>query len=156
MTPNVSNYCNGGRRDDDGGWDGCGGGGGGGGGGVAADTIAVAAAAVDDDDGHASPSYLCLGRQALSSPNPNTPLPSVDISLSGQEKLAPGLAVERSCMAASGGVGGTVVCESALRSAGTLLSRVRALLLAPRPDRGPKSLRSPCFGLAIHKTYGLI
>ncbi|GFO36993.1 hypothetical protein PoB_006349800 [Plakobranchus ocellatus] len=50
-----------------------------------------------------------------------------------------------------GGVGSTVACESALRSAGTLLSRVRALLPAPWPDGGPKSLRSPCCGLAIYK-----
>ncbi|GFN79964.1 hypothetical protein PoB_000647000 [Plakobranchus ocellatus] len=35
------------------------------------------------------------------------------------------------------GVGGTVACESALRSAGTLLSRVRAPPSAPRPDEGP-------------------
>ncbi|GFN92950.1 hypothetical protein PoB_001945600 [Plakobranchus ocellatus] len=48
------------------------------------------------------------------------------------------------------GVGSTVACESALRSAGTLLSRVRAPLLAPWPDGGPESLRSPCCGLAIY------
>ncbi|GFO36037.1 hypothetical protein PoB_006254200 [Plakobranchus ocellatus] len=48
-----------------------------------------------------------------------------------------------------GGVGGTVACESALRSAGTLVSRVRAQPSAPRPDGGPKSLRLPCCGLAI-------
>ncbi|GFN79441.1 hypothetical protein PoB_000594700 [Plakobranchus ocellatus] len=41
--------------------------------------------------------------------------------------------------------------ESAQRSAGTLLSRVRAPPLAPWPDGGPKSLRSPCCRLAIHK-----
>ncbi|GFO00452.1 hypothetical protein PoB_002695700 [Plakobranchus ocellatus] len=41
------------------------------------------------------------------------------------------------------GVGSTVACESALRSAGTLLSRVRASPRGPRPDGGPKSLRSP-------------
>ncbi|GFO06824.1 hypothetical protein PoB_003332900 [Plakobranchus ocellatus] len=40
-----------------------------------------------------------------------------------------------------GGVGNTVACESALRSAGTLLSRVRAPLPAPWPDGGPESLR---------------
>ncbi|GFO38818.1 hypothetical protein PoB_006532300 [Plakobranchus ocellatus] len=51
----------------------------------------------------------------------------------------------------SGGVGSTVACESALRSAGTLLSRVRAPLPAPWPDGGPESLRSPCCGLAIYK-----
>ncbi|GFO03174.1 hypothetical protein PoB_002967900 [Plakobranchus ocellatus] len=49
------------------------------------------------------------------------------------------------------GVGGSVVSESALRSAGTLLSPVRAPPLAPCPDGGPKSLRSPCCGLAIYK-----
>ncbi|GFO01610.1 hypothetical protein PoB_002811500 [Plakobranchus ocellatus] len=47
------------------------------------------------------------------------------------------------------GVGGTVDSESALRSAGTLLLRVRAPPSAPRPDGGPESLRSPCCGLAI-------
>ncbi|GFN77344.1 hypothetical protein PoB_000385000 [Plakobranchus ocellatus] len=50
-----------------------------------------------------------------------------------------------------GGVGGTVASESALRSAGTLLSRVRAPPPAPCPDGGPESLRSPCCGLAIYK-----
>ncbi|GFO28583.1 hypothetical protein PoB_005508800, partial [Plakobranchus ocellatus] len=50
-----------------------------------------------------------------------------------------------------GGVGGTVASESALRSAGTLLSRVRAPPTAPWPDGGPESLRSPCCGLAIYK-----
>ncbi|GFO32115.1 hypothetical protein PoB_005862000 [Plakobranchus ocellatus] len=49
------------------------------------------------------------------------------------------------------GVGGTVASESALRSAGTLLSRVRAPLPALWPDGGLKSLRSPCCGLAIYK-----
>ncbi|GFO22462.1 hypothetical protein PoB_004896700 [Plakobranchus ocellatus] len=39
------------------------------------------------------------------------------------------------------GVGSRVVSESALRSAGTLLSRVQAPLPAPWPDGGPKSLR---------------
>ncbi|GFO33625.1 hypothetical protein PoB_006013000 [Plakobranchus ocellatus] len=37
----------------------------------------------------------------------------------------------------NGGVGGTVACESALRSARTLLSRVRASPSAARPDGGP-------------------
>ncbi|GFN94107.1 hypothetical protein PoB_002061300 [Plakobranchus ocellatus] len=50
-----------------------------------------------------------------------------------------------------GGVGSTVACESALRSVGTFLSRVRAPLPAPWPDGGPESLRSPCCGLAIYK-----
>ncbi|GFN80853.1 hypothetical protein PoB_000735900 [Plakobranchus ocellatus] len=50
-----------------------------------------------------------------------------------------------------GGVGDTVTSESALRSAGTLLSRVRAPPPAPWPDGGPESLRSPCCGLAIYK-----
>ncbi|GFO14089.1 hypothetical protein PoB_004059400 [Plakobranchus ocellatus] len=50
-----------------------------------------------------------------------------------------------------GGVGGTLACESALRSLGTLLLRVRAPPLAPRPDGGPYSLRSPCCGLAKYK-----
>ncbi|GFN83493.1 hypothetical protein PoB_000999900 [Plakobranchus ocellatus] len=51
----------------------------------------------------------------------------------------------------AGGVGGTVASESALRSAGALLSRVRALPSAPWPDGGPESLRSPCCGLATYK-----
>ncbi|GFO15325.1 hypothetical protein PoB_004183000 [Plakobranchus ocellatus] len=42
------------------------------------------------------------------------------------------------------GVGGTVDSESALRSAGILLSRARN-------HGGPENLRSPCCGLAIHK-----
>ncbi|GFN93745.1 metabotropic glutamate receptor [Plakobranchus ocellatus] len=37
----------------------------------------------------------------------------------------------------SGGIGGPVACESALRSAGTFLSRVRAPPSALRPDGGP-------------------
>ncbi|GFO03626.1 hypothetical protein PoB_003013100 [Plakobranchus ocellatus] len=54
-----------------------------------------------------------------------------------------------SCLYVSfGGVGGTVVSESTLRSAGTILSRVRAPPQAPWPDGGPESLRSPCCGLA--------
>ncbi|GFN98829.1 hypothetical protein PoB_002533500 [Plakobranchus ocellatus] len=44
-----------------------------------------------------------------------------------------------------------MACESALRSAGTLVSRVRAPLPAPWPDGGPECLRSPCCGLAIYK-----
>ncbi|GFO29218.1 hypothetical protein PoB_005572300 [Plakobranchus ocellatus] len=50
-----------------------------------------------------------------------------------------------------GGVGGTVASESALTSAGTLLSRVRTPPPAPCPDGGPESLRSPCCVLALHK-----
>ncbi|GFO45001.1 hypothetical protein PoB_007150600 [Plakobranchus ocellatus] len=50
-----------------------------------------------------------------------------------------------------GGVGGSVVTESALRSAGTLMSRVRAPPPAPWPDGGPKSLSSPCCKLAIYQ-----
>ncbi|GFO32478.1 transglutaminase [Plakobranchus ocellatus] len=50
-----------------------------------------------------------------------------------------------------GGVGGTVASESALRSAGTVQSRVRAPTPAPRPDGGPQSLRSPFCGVAVHK-----
>ncbi|GFO22410.1 hypothetical protein PoB_004891500 [Plakobranchus ocellatus] len=42
------------------------------------------------------------------------------------------------------GVGGTVDSEPALKSVGTLLSRVRAPPTAPRLDGGPESLRSPC------------
>ncbi|GFN91765.1 hypothetical protein PoB_001827100 [Plakobranchus ocellatus] len=49
------------------------------------------------------------------------------------------------------GVGSTVASESALRSARTLLSRVRAPPPAPWPDGRPGSLRSPCCGLAIYK-----
>ncbi|GFN95789.1 cnpolydom [Plakobranchus ocellatus] len=47
-----------------------------------------------------------------------------------------------------GGVG-TVASESALRSAGTYLSRVRAPSPAPWPDGGPESLRASYCGLAI-------
>ncbi|GFN89540.1 hypothetical protein PoB_001604600 [Plakobranchus ocellatus] len=50
-----------------------------------------------------------------------------------------------------GGVGGTVASESALRSAETLLSRVRVPPPAPWPNGAPESLRSPCYGLAINK-----
>ncbi|GFN88810.1 hypothetical protein PoB_001531600 [Plakobranchus ocellatus] len=46
---------------------------------------------------------------------------------------------------------GTVDSKSALRSVGTILSRVRALPPAPWPGGGPESLKSPCCGLAIHK-----
>ncbi|GFO46158.1 hypothetical protein PoB_007266300 [Plakobranchus ocellatus] len=49
------------------------------------------------------------------------------------------------------GVGGTVANDSALRCAGTLLSRVRAPPPMLWPDGGPESLRSPCCGLAIYK-----
>ncbi|GFO00567.1 hypothetical protein PoB_002707200 [Plakobranchus ocellatus] len=49
-------------------------------------------------------------------------------------------------------VGGIVAIESTLRSAGTLLSRVRAPPPTPWPDGGPESLRSSYCGLAIYKT----
>ncbi|GFO16951.1 hypothetical protein PoB_004345600 [Plakobranchus ocellatus] len=55
------------------------------------------------------------------------------------------------CSYGNGGVSGTVAFESALRSADTLLSRVRAPPSTLRTDGGPKSLRSPCCGLALHK-----
>ncbi|GFO04303.1 Ccr4-not transcription complex subunit 6-like protein [Plakobranchus ocellatus] len=55
----------------------------------------------------------------------------------------------------SGGVGRTVASESALKSAGTLLSRVRAPPPVPWPDRGPKSLRSSYCGLAVYETPDL-
>ncbi|GFO28316.1 sorting nexin-14, partial [Plakobranchus ocellatus] len=55
-----------------------------------------------------------------------------------------------------GSVGDTVACESALRFAGTLPSRVRAPPSAPQPDRGPKSLISPCCGLDIYKNPTLV
>ncbi|GFO10336.1 hypothetical protein PoB_003684100 [Plakobranchus ocellatus] len=51
----------------------------------------------------------------------------------------------------AGGVDGTVAGVSALRSAGTLLSRVRVPPTAPWPEGGLESLRSPCCGLAIYK-----
>ncbi|GFN95144.1 hypothetical protein PoB_002165000 [Plakobranchus ocellatus] len=47
-----------------------------------------------------------------------------------------------------GGVSHTVAGVSALRSAGTILSRVRAPLPAPRPDGEPECLRSTHCGLA--------
>ncbi|GFO06521.1 hypothetical protein PoB_003302600 [Plakobranchus ocellatus] len=50
------------------------------------------------------------------------------------------------------GVGGTVACEFALRSAGSLLSRIPAPPSVSRPDGRHGSLRSPCCGLAIYKT----
>ncbi|GFO50524.1 hypothetical protein PoB_007702900 [Plakobranchus ocellatus] len=49
------------------------------------------------------------------------------------------------------GVGGTVDCESTLKSAGTPLSRVRALPPVLLPDVGPESLGSSCCRLVIHK-----
>ncbi|GFO17225.1 hypothetical protein PoB_004373000 [Plakobranchus ocellatus] len=54
-----------------------------------------------------------------------------------------------------GGVGGTVASESALRSAGTFLPRIRAPPPAPWPDGGSESLRSPCCGLAIYKNQNM-
>ncbi|GFO38112.1 hypothetical protein PoB_006461700 [Plakobranchus ocellatus] len=59
--------------------------------------------------------------------------------------------VDSTILLPNGGVGGTVASESALRSAGTILSRVRTPPPAPWPDGGPESLRSPCCGLAIYK-----
>ncbi|GFN98014.1 hypothetical protein PoB_002452000 [Plakobranchus ocellatus] len=53
------------------------------------------------------------------------------------------------------GVGSTVACESALRSAGTLLSRVRARYRRPGLTEGLKAMRSPCCGLAIYKKLKL-
>ncbi|GFO40750.1 hypothetical protein PoB_006725500 [Plakobranchus ocellatus] len=52
----------------------------------------------------------------------------------------------------SWGVGGTVASEFALRSAGPILSWVRAPPSALRSDGEPESLRSLCCGLAIYKT----
>ncbi|GFO14362.1 hypothetical protein PoB_004086700 [Plakobranchus ocellatus] len=49
-----------------------------------------------------------------------------------------------------GGVGNTVDNEAVLRSAGTLLSRVRAPLPALWPVRGPESLRTPFYGLTVY------
>ncbi|GFN89530.1 hypothetical protein PoB_001603600 [Plakobranchus ocellatus] len=46
---------------------------------------------------------------------------------------------------------GTVVSEIALSSAGNHLLRAQASLLMSWPGGGPKSLRSPCCGLAVHK-----
>ncbi|GFN98401.1 hypothetical protein PoB_002490700 [Plakobranchus ocellatus] len=71
--------------------------------------------------------------------------PSMVRSLSLQNKL------EKKPGEASWGVDSTVASESALRSAGTLLSRVRAPPPAPWPDGEPESLRSPCCLLAIDK-----
>ncbi|GFO00487.1 hypothetical protein PoB_002699200 [Plakobranchus ocellatus] len=47
---------------------------------------------------------------------------------------------------------GTVDSEFVLRSAETLLSRIRALPLVPWPDGGPESLRSRCLGQDVHKS----
>ncbi|GFN89187.1 mothers against decapentaplegic homolog [Plakobranchus ocellatus] len=41
-------------------------------------------------------------------------------------------------------------CESALKCAGSLLSRVRSPPPAPWPDGGPESLILPCCGLVIY------
>ncbi|GFO06163.1 hypothetical protein PoB_003266800 [Plakobranchus ocellatus] len=46
-------------------------------------------------------------------------------------------------------IGGTFYSKPALRSAGTLLLRVRAPPPPPSPNGGPQSLRSPCCGLAV-------
>ncbi|GFO26294.1 hypothetical protein PoB_005279900 [Plakobranchus ocellatus] len=51
--------------------------------------------------------------------------------------------LELAKMPLCGDVAGTVASESALRSAGTLLSQVRATPLAPWPDGGLESLKSP-------------
>ncbi|GFN80013.1 tonsoku-like protein [Plakobranchus ocellatus] len=61
------------------------------------------------------------------------------------------LSLQKRHLVLARGVGGTVACESALRSAGTLLLRVRALPSVPGPEGGPKSLKSSCCGLAIYK-----
>ncbi|GFN76957.1 hypothetical protein PoB_000346300 [Plakobranchus ocellatus] len=49
------------------------------------------------------------------------------------------------------GDGGTMASESALRSAWALLSRIRTPPGATWPEEGLKSLRSPCYGLALNK-----
>ncbi|GFO21100.1 hypothetical protein PoB_004760500 [Plakobranchus ocellatus] len=54
-----------------------------------------------------------------------------------------------------GDVGSTVASVTTLRSAGTLLSRVRAPSPAPWPVGMPESLRSPCCGLAIYKNQSI-
>ncbi|GFO30507.1 hypothetical protein PoB_005701200 [Plakobranchus ocellatus] len=56
----------------------------------------------------------------------------------------------KSLVLCAGGVSSTVISESALRSAGTLLPRVRAPPSAPRPDGGPQSPRSLCCGQTIY------
>ncbi|GFO13268.1 hypothetical protein PoB_003977300 [Plakobranchus ocellatus] len=53
------------------------------------------------------------------------------------------------------GVDGTVDSESALRSVGALLSRIRAPPPASWPGGGPESLRSP-YGLALFKYQPLM
>ncbi|GFN99675.1 hypothetical protein PoB_002618100 [Plakobranchus ocellatus] len=50
-------------------------------------------------------------------------------------------------------VGGTMASASALKSAGTLLSQVRAPPTAPWTDGRSESLRSPCCGLAKNKNH---
>ncbi|GFN99483.1 hypothetical protein PoB_002598900 [Plakobranchus ocellatus] len=52
-------------------------------------------------------------------------------------------------------IGSIVASESALKSAGTLLSWVRAPPPACWPDGGPESLRSPYCGLAMNKNQKL-
>ncbi|GFO49690.1 hypothetical protein PoB_007619500 [Plakobranchus ocellatus] len=55
-----------------------------------------------------------------------------------------------------GRVGSTVASKSALRSAGTLMSGVRAPPPAPWLGGGPESLGSPCCGLASYKNLFLL
>ncbi|GFO46570.1 hypothetical protein PoB_007307500 [Plakobranchus ocellatus] len=81
--------------------------------------------------------------------------PSHHFSVAGVIFFGLSIILSSSC-SSFGGVGGTVASESALRSAGTLLSRVRAPPTAPWPDGGPESLRSPCCGLAIYKNPTLL
>ncbi|GFN81155.1 hypothetical protein PoB_000766100 [Plakobranchus ocellatus] len=74
-----------------------------------------------------------------------------EVQSSGRDRLAQSKGLRLAVALEAEGVGGTVAGEAGLRSAGTLLSRVRAPPPAPWLDRGPESLRSPCCGLAIYK-----
>ncbi|GFO13883.1 hypothetical protein PoB_004038800 [Plakobranchus ocellatus] len=61
-----------------------------------------------------------------------------------------------SSMCIGRGAGGTVDSESAVRSAETLLSRVRTPPPGPWLVGGPESLRSTCCGLAIYNNQPFV
>ncbi|GFN77502.1 hypothetical protein PoB_000400800 [Plakobranchus ocellatus] len=73
-------------------------------------------------------------RRALGEPRPPDSAPSLDQSPSRLKQPKP---TSYNFSKRFRGVSGTVACESALRSAGTLLFRVRAPPSTPRPDGGP-------------------
>ncbi|GFO48975.1 hypothetical protein PoB_007548000 [Plakobranchus ocellatus] len=68
--------------------------------------------------------YVCVKKEASVQP---TLIEKLGISTPGEKAKAKKL----DSLSSDRGVGGTVASESAMRSVGTLLSRVRALPLAP-------------------------